>query len=61
MSSITTCNFLFQHAGFRKLILGIYIVVIAVFVIALVCIVSLAPIEETYESVSKAIMGSDNN
>lgn len=37
-------------SGFRRALLGIYITVIVLFVIALVLIAVLAPIEETFKS-----------
>ncbi|XP_077295552.1 putative ferric-chelate reductase 1 homolog [Arctopsyche grandis] len=46
------------HSGFRKSLLGIYFVINILFVITLVCLIALAPIEQTYQSVSNAISGA---
>ncbi|XP_066596547.1 putative ferric-chelate reductase 1 homolog isoform X2 [Prorops nasuta] len=43
------------HAGARKTIFGIYFVVVAAFTAALVVIVVLAPIEETWDSFTKTV------
>ena len=37
-----------QYAGFRKGLLAAYVIVVVLFVVALVLIVVLAPIEETF-------------
>lgn len=43
-------------SGFRKVMLFFYIIIILAFVVALVVITVLAPIEDTYESIRKQIM-----
>lgn len=45
-----------QHANFRKIFLGIYIVILVLFVIALVLIAVLAPIESSFKSAQSSIM-----
>lgn len=42
--------FLFQHGGLRKLVFGVYFVVIVVLCAALVVIAVLAPIKDSWNS-----------
>lgn len=40
-----------QHAGLRKCLLAIYLIVLVLFVVVLIVIATLAPIEQTFASV----------
>lgn len=46
-------NFIYlQYSGLRKVILTIYLVIVILFVVALVVIAVLAPIEDMFKSMS---------
>lgn len=53
---ITNACLNFQFSGFRKVMLFFYILIIVAFVVALVVITVLAPIEDAVESIKKQIM-----
>jgi hypothetical protein len=45
----------FQYSGFRKFILGIYIVVIIAITVALIVITALAPIEQSWNDLRNSM------
>lgn len=47
--------FLLQNAGLRKCILGLFIFMITLFVVAIVVIIVLAPVEQTWDNFRKSM------